>query len=375
MNDPRVDRMAQVLVNYSTNIQPGDRLLVEAEPEAEPLVRSLYREILLAGGHPHSLISLAGFTSDTGLDDVFYRYAQGDQLDHPATFKELAYREFEARIRIHSVSNSRLLMQADKTRMARRSKVTGAITKTQFARGNEGAFKWVTTLYPTKAYAQDTGMSLEEFEDFVFAACHVDDPEEDPIAYWHSVEQEQARIANWLNGREIVQVRSPDCELSLSIKDRVFINAHGRSNMPDGEVFTGPVEDSAEGRMRFSYPLVYQGNEVDGVDLVFKQGKVVEASAARNQAFLEAKLNTDAGSRFLGEFAIGLNYGVQHYTKNILFDEKIGGTIHIALGAGYAQTGSNNESAIHWDMICDMSKDSEILVDDELFYKDGRVVI
>jgi aminopeptidase len=265
-------------------------------------------------------------------------------------------------------------MGADKAKMARRSTVMGGITKVQFQRGAAKEFKWMTTLFPTHAYAQDTGMSLEDFERFVFSACHVEDPDEDAVAYWLSVKDKQATIVERLNGHDRMEVKSHDCDLSFSIKDRIFKSAHGTNNMPDGEVFTGPVEDSVEGRVRFSFPAVLQGNEVDGVELIFKKGKVVEATAKRNQAFLEAKLNTDEGASYLGEFAIGLNYGVKNFSKNILFDEKFGGTIHMALGAGYPDTGSKNESAIHWDMVCDMRQDSEIRVDGELFYQNGKVV-
>lgn len=374
MNDPRVDRMAKLLVHYSNHIEKGDRVLIEAEPQAEPLVRACFREVLLAGGHPHLLISLAGQTTYTGIDDLFLQYATEAQLDYPATFYDLAYQQFESRFRIHSVSNSKLLMGADKAKLARRSQAMGAVTKVQFQRGAAKEFKWMTTLFPTKAYAQDTGMSLEEFERFVFSACHVEDPEEDAVAYWLGVKTEQAKIVERLNGHESVEVKSPDCEMSFSIKDRIFKSAYGENNMPDGEVFTGPVESSVEGRVRFSFPAVYQGNEVDGVELVFKEGKVVEATAERNQEFLDAKLNTDEGARYLGEFAIGLNYGVKKFSKNILFDEKFGGTIHMALGAGYLEVGSKNESAIHWDMVCDMRADAEIRVDGEVFYKDGKVV-
>jgi aminopeptidase len=208
----------------------------------------------------------------------------------------------------------------------------------------------------------------------VYRACHVDDPASDPITYWLSVKEEQSKIVEALNGHEQVEVRGPNCDLKLSIKGREFINACGDNNMPDGEVFTGPVEDSVVGRVRFSYPSVLGGNEVEGVELVFKEGKVVEAHADKNQQFLNSMLETDEGARYLGEFAVGLNYGVDRITKNILFDEKIGGSIHMALGAGYPETGSVNKSAIHWDMITDMQAGGEILVDDELFYKDGRFV-
>jgi len=375
MNDLRVDRMAAVLVHHSARIKPGDRVLIEAEPPAEPLVRALFREILLAGGHPHLLVSLAGQTTMTGVDDVFLKYANEAQLDFPATFYNLVYEQFESRIRVHSVSNSKLLMGSDKARLSRREKATGAVTAVQFRRGADDSFKWVTTLFPTQAFAQDSNMSLDEFEHFVFSACHVQDPEEDALAYWAGLKDQQQGIVDALAGHDRVEVKGPSVDLRLSIKDRVFKNAGGLNNMPDGEVYTGPVEDSIEGHVAFTYPAVYRGNEVEGVELTFKKGKVVEAKAARNLEFLMAMLDTDEGARYVGEFAVGLNYGVQNYTKNILFDEKIGGTFHMALGAGYPETGSKAHSAIHWDMICDMSQQAEIRVDGEVFYKDGKFII
>lgn len=359
--DPRVESLARVLVEYSNEIRPGDRVLIEAEPAAEPLVRACFREVLKAGGHPHLFISLAGQATLTGLDDIFLQYANDDQLDYPPTFFNLVYENFESRIRIHSMNNTRLLTGIDKARLARRGKATQSVLESQFTRGQTREFRWMTTLFPTQAYAQDAEMSLEEFENFVYRACHVDDPASDPIMYWLSIKEEQNRIVEALNGHDQVEVRGPNCDLMLSIKGRKFINACGDNNMPDGEVFTGPVEDSVEGRVRFSYPSVLGGNEV-------------EAHADKNQQFLDSMLGTDEGARYLGEFAVGLNYGVDRITKNILFDEKIGGSIHMALGAGYPETGSENKSAIHWDMITDMQDGGEIIVDGELFYKDGRFV-
>ena len=375
MTDPRTDRMAQVLVSYSARIQRGDRVLIEAQPEAEPLVRALYRHILDAGGHPHMFISLNGQVTQTGLDDVFMRYASAEQLDYQATFYELAYEEFESRIRIHSENNTRVLTNANKKNLARRSEALRSVLEKQFSRGGRGEFKWVTTLFPTSAYAQDADMSLSVFEDYVFKACHVDDPGGDPTAYWQEVEREQARLVNILNGHEELRVRSPFCDLSLSIKGRTFISANGRNNMPDGEIFTGPVEDSVTGWVKFSFPSVNDGVEVDGVELVFENGEVVQASATKNEETLRHIVETDGGSRYLGEFAIGLNYGIDQPTKNVLFDEKIGGTVHMALGAGYPETGSKNESGVHWDLVMDMRKDSEMMIDGEIVYKDGMFVV
>jgi aminopeptidase len=233
-------------------------------------------------------------------------------------------------------------------------------------------FKWVTTLYPTDGFAQDAGMSLKEYEDFVFNAVHAN--EEDPIAYWNSTAEGQQKAIDFLAGKDIVTLRGPNVDLSLSIKGRKFMNSTGMYNMPDGEIYTGPVEDSVNGWVRFTYPAIYGGVAVEGAELTFLSGRVEQARADKNEGYLIKMLESDDGSRYLGEFAIGTNFDINKFTGNILFDEKIGGTFHMALGAGYPETGSHNKSAIHWDMICDMRTDSEILVDGELFYKNGEFV-
>jgi aminopeptidase len=249
------------------------------------------------------------------------------------------------------------------------------ILQAQFTRGGRGEFKWVTTLYPTQAYAQDAEMSLSEYEDFVFGACHAGLDDEDPVGYWTGMQREQQRLVDALVGHDQVVVRGPSVDLTLSIKGRRFLNACGEHNMPDGEIFTGPVETSVNGWVRFGFPAVYQGNEVQGVELRFKEGRVAEAQAERNGGFLLRMLDTDAGSRFVGEFAIGNNYGIDRFTGQILFDEKIGGSFHLALGNSYPQTGGVNKSAIHWDLICDLRSGGSITVDDELLYRDGRFML
>jgi aminopeptidase len=239
-------------------------------------------------------------------------------------------------------------------------------------RGAEGAFKWVTTLYPTDAYAQDAEMNFEQYSDFVYRAVHAN--EDDPVAYWKKVEKDQQAAVNFMKGKNQVVLRGPNVDLSLSVKGRTFLNSCGTHNMPDGEIFTGPVEDSVNGWVKFTYPAIYQGVAVEGAELTFSNGQVTQASADKNQDFLLKMLESDEGSRYLGEFAIGTNFEIDKFTGQILFDEKIGGSFHMALGAGYPETGAKNKSAIHWDMICDMRKDSEILVDGELFYKNGKFV-
>jgi aminopeptidase len=371
MHDNRVDRLAKLLVEYSTRIGAGDRVAIEAEPVAEPLVRALFKRVLQTGGHPHLLISLSGFVSMSGFDDLFMAYANEEQLNFVPSFYKLAYDNFESRIRIWSQSNTRALSNTDKARLTQRQRTLSAISQAQFERGAKGEFRWLTTLFPTEAYAQDAEMSLSEFEGLVFRACQVDDPERDPVAYWQGVEIEQRKVVDWLEGHDKVEVHGPHCDLSLSIKGRTFLNACGHNNMPDGEVYTGPVEESVNGWARFTVPTSYRGNHTEGVELEFVDGQVVGAKAEKGQSFLEKTLEVDPGARYLGEFAVGTNYGIQRPTGNILFDEKLGGTFHVALGAGYPETGSKNKSAIHWDMITDLKEGGEIKVDGEVIYKDG----
>ncbi len=364
--DIRIHRFAKILVEHSARIQPGDRVLIEASTVAEPLVRELYRLILEKGGIPQPLISFPG-------EEVLYLTYAGDaQLDYVPAFLKLAYEEFESRIRIHSKTNTRELTGIPSEKLQRRGQTMGKIIATQMERGGKGIFKWVTTLYPTEAYAQDAEMSLAEYEDFVFRACHAN--EEDPIAFWNDVREKQQAALERIQGGSQVVLRGPNVDLTLSIRGRTFLNSYGVHNMPDGEIFTGPVENSANGWVRFTYPAIYNGVAVEGAELTFSDGRVVKAKADKNEEYLLKMLETDAGSRYLGEFAIGTNFEIDRFTGQILFDEKIGGSFHMALGAGYPETGSKNKSAIHWDMICDMREDAEILVDGELYYKNGAFV-
>ena len=371
MADPRVSKFAKILVEHSARVVPGDRVLIEATTAAEPLVRELYIQVLEKGGHPHPLIGFPGMVPFI-QDDLYLTYASDSQLDFVPTFHKVAYDQFESRIRIHSATNTKATTNLDPARVQRYGKGVSSITASQMRRGAEGKFKWVTTLYPTDAYAQDANMSLKEYEDFVFNAAHVH--EDDPIAYWKSTESNQQKAIDFLAGKNVVTLEGPNVDLSLSIKGRKFMNSTGVFNMPDGEIYTGPVEDSVNGWVRFTYPAIYGGVAVEGAELTFARGRVEKAKADKNESYLIKMLESDEGSRYLGEFAIGTNFDITQFTGNILFDEKIGGTFHMALGAGYPETGSHNKSAIHWDMICDLRTNSEIHVDGELFYKNGQFV-
>jgi len=367
MSDTRIAKFAEILTTHSTRVRPGDRVLIEATPAAEALVRELYIKILEKGGHPVPLIKFPDY------EDWLITKGNDAQLDFIPPLQQLAYENFEARIRIHSAANTRSLSGADPNRVQRRGKATGVLTATQMRRGAARTFNWVTTLFPTNAYAQDAGMSLQQYEDFVFNAIHAN--EDDPIRFWKETEQKQQAAVDFMNGKNQVVLRGPNVDLALSVKGRTFINSCGVYNLPDGEIFTGPVEDSVNGWVKFTYPAIYHSVVVEDAELTFVNGKVTQATASKNQDYLIKALEADAGSRYLGEFAIGTNFDINKFTGEILFDEKIGGSFHIALGAGYPETGSKNKSSIHWDMICDIRNDSEILVDGELLYKDGKFVI
>jgi aminopeptidase len=364
--DNRIEKLATILVDHSTRIQPGDRVAIEATTAAAPLVRALYARILERGGHPHLLLDLPD------QEEIFFEHASDKQLDFAPTFRKLAYDQFESRIRIASATNTRSLSAVEPARQKKRQAALSPILEAQMRRGAAKSFKWVSTLFPTEGYAMEAEMSLRNFEDFVYQACHTQ--EADPIAYWKSIEVNQRAMAATLEGHNQVVLRGPNVDLSLSVKGRTFINSFGTHNMPDGEIFTGPVEDSVNGWVRFSYPAITSGVMVEGVELTFSNGKVAKATASKNQAFLLEMLGSDAGARFVGEFAIGTNYDINRFSHNILFDEKLGGTFHMALGAGYPETGSKNKSIIHWDMICGL-EDSEILVDGEVVYKDRKFLV
>lgn len=367
MADVRTLRLARLLVDYSVYVQPGDRVAVISQPAAAELVLPVYERILERGGHPDVALSLPG------MEEAYFRTASEEQLAFVSPVERLFYEEYEALISIRAASNTRELNGVDPARQAVRRKAMHPLRQRYMERGATGELKWSGTLYPTQAYAQEADMSLRDFRDFVYGACFCD--QEDPVARWREVHDTQARIIEWLHGHDRVRITGPNADLTLSIRDRVFMNSDGHHNMPSGEVFTGPVEDSANGWVRFTYPAITHGREVDGVELTFEEGRVVAASARKNEAFLHRMLDTDEGARYLGEFAIGTNFGIQQFTKNILFDEKIGGTFHMALGAGYPETGSLNRSAIHWDMICDMRDGGEIWVDGDLLYRNGAFAI
>jgi aminopeptidase len=367
VRDPRVEKLADVLVNYSVAVQPGQKVLVRGSILTEPLMQAVLVKVLQAGGHPLTLLSLPR------ENELTYRYASDEQLQHIPEPVKMIYETYDAIIGLEGELNTKALSEVDPAKLVLRRRAQTDLLKLLMERSAKGELKWVGTLYPTYASAQDAEMSLGDYEDFVFGACL---PEmDDPVGYWQRFSQWQQKIVDWLAGREQVRVIGPETDLSLNISGRTFVNCDGQMNMPDGEVFTGPVEDSVQGHVHFSYPAVFASREVEGVRLWFEEGRVVKATADKNEDFLLKTLDTDEGSRYVGEFAIGTNKGVTRFTRSTLFDEKISGTFHMALGRGYPETGSKNESAIHWDMVCDLREGGQIWVDDQLLYQNGEFVI
>jgi aminopeptidase len=368
MQDPRIDKLAGVLVNYSVGVKPKDVVRVSGSVIALPLIRAVYREVLLAGGHP--LLRLA----DDGCMDLFYEHAGPRQLDY---LSPLAIREIETidcSIGIWADENTRSLTRVDPKKQARASQARRPIMDIfmkRASRKGKGRLRWTGTQFPCPAAAQDAEMSLAQYEDFVFTAGLLH--KADPAAEWRKISVRQQRLADFLNKSREVRFRTPQgTDLRLGVKGRRWINCDGHENFPDGEVFTGPVEDATEGVAHYSFPAVHGGREVQDVRLRFRSGKVVEASASKGEDFLIQMLDQDAGARTLGEIAIGTNYAITEHTRSTLFDEKIGGTFHAALGAAYPESGGKNRSALHWDMVCDLRHGGTIEVDGKLISRNGR---
>lgn len=364
MADPRVENLAKLLVNYCVEVRPGDEVLLNGHLLTRPLMIATYREIVRAGGHPLVLWSASE------MQEIMLKEGNDEQLTHLPEPLVYIYENFDCAISLLGTDNTRVLNSVDPARQQLAQSSRRELAGKMMERSASGEYRWVGTMFPTQAYAQEADMSLSEYEDFVYKACFAD--KADPVAAWQKMHDRQQQLVNWLAGKKQLKVQGPHVELTLSIAGRTFINDDGHKNMPGGEIFTSPVEDSVNGWVRFSHPAIYLGREVEGIELRFENGKVVDATARKNQGFLLSTLDTDEGARFLGEFAIGTNNGIQRFTKSLLFDEKIGGTIHMAVGRGFSEVGGKNVSAVHWDMICDMRDGGQIWVDDELFYKSGE---
>jgi len=366
MRDPRLEKLADVLVNYSTGVRPGQLVRVNGSPPCLPLVTEIVTKVLAAGGHPMVRLGFEGY------DETFLRHANPDQLRFLNPVAQFEVERIDAHIGIWAEENTRALTNADAAKIAMTQAAKKPVFDVFMKRAAAGKLKWVGTQYPTQGCAQDAEMSLTEYEQFVFGAGLLDRP--DPAAAWRQLSERQQRLADFLNASrgDYRVVAANGTDLRMSVAGRRWVNCDGHENFPDGEVFSGPVLDSVEGVVRFSFPAVHLGREVLDARLVFKAGRVVEATASKGEDFLHKMLDMDAGARRLGECAIGTNYGITRYTRNTLFDEKIGGTVHFALGAGYPETGNDNQSGLHWDMVVDLRQGGFVEVDGVQVNVDGR---
>ncbi|MEX0867750.1 MAG: aminopeptidase [Pirellulales bacterium] len=360
-------KLADVLVNYSTEVKPGDLVRISGSTITEPLIVAIYQAVLAAGGHPHLVL-----TSDA-CKELKLSQASEEQLAYQDPLVQHEIEQIDVSIGLWGESNTKALSNVAPQRQAIASQARKPYMKAFMDRFAAGQLRWVGTQFPCEAAAQDAEMSLREYAEFVYRAglLHLDDP----AAAWRRFSEQQQRAVDYMQDKQELRFTTPQgTNLTLGIAGRTWINCDGKQNFPDGEFFTAPIEDAVNGVVCYSFPAVHGGREAHDIRLEFRDGRVVEATASKGEEFLIAMLDQDAGARVLGEIAIGTNYSIQQYTKNTLFDEKIGGTFHAAVGAAYPESGGKNESGLHWDMVCDLREGGEIIVDGQLISKNGRFV-
>jgi len=365
--DPRVQKLAKVLTHYSLKLKKGQLFKIEGEFVTLPLIKAVYKEAIKIGAHPYTSIHLPD------IGETFLKHGSDAQLKYISPIVRYEIDKMDARLVILGSENTRYLSGVEPKRQALQRRAMRPLVDRWFKRIADKSISWCVTLFPTAAEAQETDMSLSDYEDFVYRAGHIHAA--DPVKHWHKVTKEQNRLVKILNRFDRIHIRSADTDLKLRVKGRKWINCAGTENFPDGEIFTSPLENSAEGFIHYSFPVVYMGREVEDVRLEFKKGKVVKETAGKNQPYLTSMLNIDQGARYLGEFAIGTNNEIKRFSKNILFDEKIGGTCHLAAGASLPEAGGKNKSSLHWDMVCDLKTNSEIVADGKVIYRNGKFTI
>lgn len=375
MRDPRLDRLADVLVRYSTKIKRGDLVGITAEPGALPLVEAVAEAAIKIGAN------VVWVPRAESLIEALLTHGTTEQIAWASPLSLHHIETIDVHIGLWAPVNTKSLSRFDPAKSALLQQARKPYLKTFFERTAAGKLRWCGTQFPNQAAAQDAEMSLAQYADFVFRAGLLHLP--DPVAAWRQVHERQERVREYLQGRKTVRFRVPPhaghdgTDLTVDVSKGVWINCAGTENFPDGEVFAGP--GAVDGHVNYTFPAVYQGREVHGVRLKFKAGRVVDAHAEKGEDFLIKMLDQDQGARNLGEIAIGTNYSIKEFTRNTLFDEKIGGTFHAAVGAGYPESGSHNESGLHWDMVCDLRPDTKvdqpggtIEADGEVFHRDGK---
>jgi len=365
VRDPRYDSLAELVLDHSLRLHPGQVLRIEGDAAAAaPLVVPLHREAIKRGAHAYTALDLGG------LKEILAAHGSDEQLDFVSPMELREIDAIDASITIWSESNTRSFTRADTGRRQRQLTAQRQVAIRRRDRIASGEHRWCGTLSPTQGHAQDADMSLEDYEDFVFRACHVLD--DDPVDHWRQVgERLQARAEELGSVREL-RIVGEDTDLTVVVDGRTWRAAYGRQNVPDGEVYTSPIETGVNGTIRFGFPAVFGGREIDDARLVLENGRVVAAEAAGGEEYLRSLLELDEGASGVGEIAFGLNYEIDRFTRNILFDEKIGGTMHMALGMGFEALGGQNRSALHLDLICDLRREGEVYADGELVWRRGQ---
>jgi aminopeptidase len=351
---------AALVCDWCLEVAPGEQVMVASTTAAEPLLERLYAAILDRDAWPVMRTSLPG------LDADFYRHARARHLDGFAPLELAEIEAIDSVVRIGAPRNTAALAGIDPAVVQRAASARAPVQEARLAR------RWCGTIWPTPALAQQAGMTEDDYAGFVRGALFLDRP--DPVAAGRELSERQARLVGRLRDARRIRIEADGTDLTLDVTGRTWVNSDGRRNMPSGEVFTGPVETSANGTVRFTIRSSPPGVEVDGVELTFRDGEVVGAKADVGQQHLESALGADAGARRLGEIGIGTNYGIDRPSGTILFDEKIGGTVHLALGRSYKETRGKNVSALHWDLICDLRAGGRLSADGEVVQEDGRFV-
>ncbi len=367
MIDQRLVNLARVAVEYSSKVRKGDLVLIRGNAGAKGLILELYRQVIEKGAYP-----LTQVTFDD-MSKIFFDKASKNQLEYVTPYETINHDKIDVSFAIWGGGNTKTLFNVDKKKQSAFFSARKHLQKRSHIMPEEGGIRWVVVPYPSSHSAQDANMSNSEYEDFVFACCMVD--QEDPLKSWQNLRNKQAEIVRKLQVYKEFHVQGPNVDLKFHTRERNWVSCDGMVNLPDGEIYTCPFEDSLEGFISFTYPGFYAGQEVEGIRLEFRNGKVCSFSSKTKSDFLEEMIKLDSGSNMVGELAFGTNYFINHYTKNILFDEKIGGTMHIALGNSAIGTNGRVSSAIHWDLITHTNKDTELTGDGKVVYKDGRFLL
>jgi aminopeptidase len=365
VTDPRLERLARLVVGYSLDLQPGKIVRIDSSATGLPLATELYAAALRVGAFPYVNVELESVT------ELLVAEGSEDQISFVPPTAEAEVDAIDAIITVWSEGNTRALTGSAPERHQRLIAATRELTNRRWARISAGEMAWAGVLCPSPAHAQDAGMSVSDYESFVFRACHVQD-DGDAVGHWQARSVELNAHAERLASVRELRIVGPGTDLRVAVTGRKWEAADGHYNMPDGEVYTSPLEAETEGEISFTFPALFHGREVDGISLRFEGGQVVATEARHGHDFLEALLGLDDGARRLGEVAFGLNYEIDRFTANTLFDEKIGGTMHVALGSAFQELGGQNESALHWDLVCDLRPDGEVYADGELVWRAGR---